>query len=365
MGRFAVLALLVPWFVAPAFADGPSWKTGEALETQLDLTASVEWEGRPLRQALASLSEAQGVCCFLDRRVDPDQKVDLALERMPLRELLAEVARDRGLGLSFFDSVVYFGPVETTRRLRTVSALLRMDAQRQAALKEPLLATASCKWDELSEPRLLLSGLARQSRLEITNPEMVPHDLWSAADLPPLSLLDRIILISMQFDLSCRFEKGKPELTLIECPEEVSIVRRFPSGRDPRATAADWSKRLPGARISVEEGRIVVAGTVEEIESLEGRPTRPVQPVGPGTEVYTLSVEQQPLDKILAALGKKLGVEFEFDEAACRAAGIAIDQRVTFSVKMATMEDLLKAILGPVGLTSERTDKRIVVRPGR
>ena len=51
-------------------------------------------------------------------------------------------------------------------------------------------------WDELAEPRTLLAALARENGLEIEGLDRVPHDLWPAADWPPMSLVDRLTLIA-------------------------------------------------------------------------------------------------------------------------------------------------------------------------
>ena len=55
-----------------------------------------------------------------------------------------------------------------------------------------------------------LAQLGQRSGVEITGLEQVPHDLWAAADLPPISLVARLTLIAVQFDLTFKVA-GEPQ----------------------------------------------------------------------------------------------------------------------------------------------------------
>ena len=108
-------------------ADPPIvWLTGEKLRQQLDQKVSITWSARsgiPFRQALTHLSQAQQVAILVDRRVDPDQKIELTSDDATLDATFKLIASKLSIGEAQVGSVIYFGPEATARRVRTVSVL--------------------------------------------------------------------------------------------------------------------------------------------------------------------------------------------------------------------------------------------------
>src|SRR5947209_5276772 len=115
----ALLAL----FGEPLRAADTVWLTGSKLQQQLTLPASVSWSGSPFRQALYALGESQKVAVLLDRRVDPDQRLDLTIDNDPLEIVFKKIALRTKLGYSQLGPVAYFGPPATAAKLRTLAAL--------------------------------------------------------------------------------------------------------------------------------------------------------------------------------------------------------------------------------------------------
>jgi hypothetical protein len=72
-----------------------AWKTGPALRKQLDASVGVTWPERPLRDGLTSLSRNTGVCIFLDRRIDPDQTVELTVRDESVQRVLEQLPKRR------------------------------------------------------------------------------------------------------------------------------------------------------------------------------------------------------------------------------------------------------------------------------
>ena len=82
-----------------------------------------------------------------------------------------------------------------------------------------------------------------------------------------------------------------------------------------------------------------------------------------GKAVYQLSVENAALDKVVARLEKQIGLEIEWDRAAIEGSGIAVDQLISAKVAGATLDELLEAVFAGTGLSFERTDRVVVIRP--
>ncbi len=363
-----------------AFASSPPgvvWLTGEALQVRLDTPIpKVFWSGVPFRSVVRSLSTSQRVAILMDRRVDPDQAVDLSLNDVTVRTVLEELAEPRGLGWSSIGSVVYLGPAETAAIVRTLSALRHEDVAklpaREAAVfrrREPLT------WEDFATPREVLSQLARSAERNIAGLDRVPHDLWAAAELPALPWIDRLTLVAVQFDLTYRLMDDGRSVELIPLPDDIALVRRYPGGHDPQQTARQWAELIPESQIKVVENDIWVRGLLEDHERLAAasrgnvRPqskraaTGRVAPKKPREIRFTVQNTKGPLDRILAELSQKLDVEVKIDYEALAKAGISPQQVVAFSVQNATLEALFDAVLRPAGCTFRRQGNVILVVP--
>lgn len=365
----ALLACLIDVTLTPrAHAADPSgWATGPTLEQKLAAPLSVGWQGAPLARALAGLAEAQQVAVLRDRRIDPNQSVQLTIDHQPLSKALTMIAEQLKLGYAQFGPVAYLGPPHVTARLRTLAAMRLEDARPLPAdISAKFLLQRNWHWPMLAEPRKLLDELAAEAGVEIVNPERIPHDLWPEVDLPPLSWLDRLTLLAAQFDLTFRLSEDGRRVELIAIPDDVSIARTYAGGRSARGLVRKWSKDLPAAKITVAGDEVLVVAAVEDHEWIErkqsGTPTRKPTAVAAGKEMYQLSVENTALDKLVDQLAQRLGLTFRWDRAATTAAGITSDQLVTVKVENADLDALLKAVFADTGLAFRRQGRTIIVR---
>jgi len=196
-------------------ADALHWATGAAFERTLAENVNIRWTNVPLRRAIRHLSEAKHAAILIDRRVDPDQKLNVTLENVPLGAAMQTIARDLGLGVARLGNVLYLGPASVAERLPGLAASLQREVRRlPAAAQRKYLSSKRLAWDDLAAPRDLLARLATESGVEITGIERFPHDLWAGADLPPLSLVDRLTLIAAQFDFTFALSQGVRRLDL-------------------------------------------------------------------------------------------------------------------------------------------------------
>jgi hypothetical protein len=299
----------------------------------------------PLRQALRSLSQALRVAIVVDRRIDPDQSVDIELVDVPLDEALALIAKRAGGGASILGPVVYIGPQETAGQLRTLSALATQDVQKlPARQKGAALLSRPLDWQALTTPQQVFERLAQEASIPIRAQERLPHDLLAATDLPALSWIDRVTLTAAQFGLRTKFDAAGRSLELVPIDGDVRLERSYPAGRDGARTVADWQKLAPEA-------------TVEDHERLS--PTRAARTPNttPGQQVYTLTLEGMKLETFLAQLEQKLSLSFEL-----AGEGIKLDAPVNVDVKNASLDELLRAAFDPLGLGFQRKDKAVIVR---
>jgi len=346
--------------------------TGVQFDRQMQQVVGATWSGVPLREAIRDFCETQRVAVLLDRRVDPGQELRLVAADLPLRRALERIATDRGLGITLVGPVIYFGPPEVAAKLRTLAALrdeevrrLPPAAQRKFLLPEPL------EWDDFATPRELLEGLARQAGLSLAGLERVPHDLWAGAELPPLSLVDRLTLVAVQFDLTFAVSPQGDAIALVPLPDEIGLVRSYPGGSRPQQVAEKYAALAPEARIKVAGSTVWVKALLEDHERLSGtrRTTPPPQrpPArGPAeTRIERFRVAEVPVGAVLEGVCRRLGLQLVIDEKSLAAAGASLDRRVSVQVEKATVDELLEAIVRDTPLTIRRRGSVVELRAER
>ncbi len=180
----AVLLSMTLLGVAPASGKegaAPNWFTGQAFSQQLEQSTNIACSDRPLATVVRNLAEAQRVAMWLDRRVDPERPLSLAIRGESLKAVIDQIAAREQLGASALGSVVYFGPPEAAAKLRTL-AYLRGEELKSLAppRRKELTESRPWHWADLATPRELIASLAREGHVEIQSLERIPHDLWPA-----------------------------------------------------------------------------------------------------------------------------------------------------------------------------------------
>jgi hypothetical protein len=350
-------------------ATATSWLTGPRLTQKLAAPATFSWTNIPAARVLSKLSDTQHVAILLDRRIDPQQHVTLATSAVPLEEVLGKLAGQLNASYCQFGSVAYIGPAETAGKLRTLAALRLDDVKRldKHRVRE-LLRLRPWSWDDLAEPRQLADDLAQQAGVELIDDGRIPHDLWRAADLPPLSWIDRVTLLAAQFDLTFQLEDGGRRVRLAPLPERVVIARKYRAGGDAQSLAARWAEQLPEAQVTAAGHEIRLVGRLEDHELVERQfqstPKRRTT-VTPGEQRFQFAVENAALNAVVAQLAERLDLDVRWDSAAIEAAGVATDQLIAVRVKDATLDELLSAIFKDTSLSFERTDKTVAIVPAK
>jgi Secretin and TonB N terminus short domain len=336
---------------------------------------SLHWDQVPLSEAVERLARALQHPIFVDRRVDPTRRVSFSARDLLPDAVLAGLAADLSLGVSRLESVDYLGPPETARELRTL-AELRRDQVRHLppAERKVLLARNSLSWPRLAEPRQIIADMLEADGWTVRHAELIPHDLWPASQLPPMSLSDRLTLLLAGFDLTFVPVGGQQAIEVQPIRRPVTLARTYRVSAARMPTPEVLRQELPDARWQVRGSQLAVAGRLEDHERLlellgrrPAQPRRSTRTVTTSTQTieqrYTLRVDQQPVGAVLRPLGRQLGWNFHIDQAAIDAAGLSLDQRVSFSVQDATIDRLLDALLKPAGLTYQLDGQELTVVP--
>ena len=321
--------LVVAGLQAAYSQDRPSARvdSGERTGTRAVQTATIHWQGVPLRDAVGRLEKLFDEATFLDRRVDPTERVSLDIKASSVEQVLTPIAAEQGWGVCRLGDIVYLGPADVARQLSGVAAARMEDiAKLPRSQRTTFSRKLSLTWPRLTEPRALVTELVEKNGWRVAGAERIPHDLWSAGELSALTLGEQLTALLIGFDLT--FEIRLAERT-------VRIVTLKRSASPARA------------------------------DSLPSRPAPQTPESSPGEtkRVYSLRVAEKPVGAVVRELAKRLNWQLEFDEAAIQAAGRSLDARVSFAVENVEQDELLDAVLRAAGLTFRRDGERITVEP--
>ncbi len=341
--------------VAPAQPAGKQSRVA----TGLSSAVAIEWERDGLRDALMELARQQEVVIFLDRRIDPDRHIEFSQTRsMTLGLLLGKLAESLDAAIIPIGDVLYMAPVESAGRL--AGRLKRLEQSCSRAWPELRGRTMRLEWNEGARPRELLRQVARQLGLVVDNLDDLPHDVWPAYRLPPLGPPQLLTLLTAGFGKTVEPSTGR-RLT-IEPLDGDGIQPRWYYHRPRQAVSLkELGQRFPGVEWKREGRWLVAEGPRSELRGVLGwLVQRDGSRDGSGEPLaahrYTLAVQQQPLGAVLKTLQTQ-GWKLRLDPSARR----QLAKRISFQVKRATIEELLKAALNPVGLQFRVQGDTIVI----
>jgi hypothetical protein len=305
---------------------------------------------------------------WLDRRVDPQQTVDVKIQRQPLANVLNELTEPKSLGWAKLDNFIYIGPIESARELPTLAAIARNSLAKVSAKdRKPWLKKSPLAWPRLSEPRAVLNEWLTSAGIELDNPAAIPHDLWNAKELPSLSLVDRVVLLLAGFDQTCQISTNGKSCKVVHIERPVLLTREYRPGKQMR-DFVEQLQDIAGVSVNRSGSNIAVTGRFEDHKRikqlLEGNTTQEEDRTKPrsrtSSQVFSLRLENQPVGKVIAQLAAQLELEVVWNSAL----GADFQTKlVSCDVVDGDLPTLLGAILSPAGLTFELNEKRLEILP--
>jgi len=300
---------------------------GERPTPGLDATVDAVWTRLPLRDWAARASSLAGRPVLLDRRLDPSLPVTLTARQEPLRDVIASVAAGHAAVLDELAGTVRLVPGDAAGRASRGERDRELRIGRlPARLRAMLAIRRPWRWPAGVRPQDLLVAAVGEAGLEVDGIEEIPHDHWPAADLPPLSLAERLDLVLAHFDRR-----------VLWGVKEGSVAGRI---------------------VAIDAELLPAAAAPEKKTSRPRGPRRTVKV----RDEFTLRLEA-PLDQALHAIAGQLGLVLELDEQAIAARGIAAQEIVRADVARVSRDELLDAILQPLGLGWTIEEGRLNVFP--
>jgi hypothetical protein len=343
--------------------DETRWLVGREFQQRLDSVTGITWSENPIREGIAGLSRAQRIGIWLDRRIDPGYRPEFASHGTTLDVLLRRLAAKLNGGVGYLESVVYLGPTATARKLPTLVAL-RMDEAKALpeSVRSRFLQTRVTRWDMLAEPRAIIDQLATASRISVLGADQVPHDLWPAIELPPLTLVERLSLVLSGFDLTFEIAPDGSAVRILPMPEQAVLIRTYAVRGNVDQIVAKLAGSFPEAGVRRAGAEIQVAGSYEDHRAIErvlrGEKVQRTAVAGADTR-YSLRFENQPVGGLVTSLSRQLELELVVDP---RVNSLLL-QRIKFQVSEVTLEELLTKALRDTGIQYQLQGKKLLLSP--
>ena len=209
-----LISFLVGAATAGSFAQ-PSLDSGSSRPARA-ATHSVHWEQLTLGDAVERLKAVSGAAIVLDRRVDPDERINLSLRDASVDDVIARLSAVCSLGHIRIETLFYMGPREVAERLPTLAIERRREIfQLPADQRRGLVERRRIVWPRLSEPRGLIVRLVQEHGWRVEHSERIPHDLWPAGELPKLALTDQLTILLAGFDRTYRISPERQAIEIV------------------------------------------------------------------------------------------------------------------------------------------------------
>lgn len=360
-----LLVLFAVVLGTPTFVDAAEASLAAKLQGRL----TANWHGQQLHAVLQRIAETQGISLWVDRRVDLQHIVNAQFTDAQLSAALDEVLDEAHLGWAICGKIIYIGPTEAAREIATLAAIARQSLDKlPSARRTNWMKAKGVSWPRLSDPREVLAGWLADAEISIKNPEVLSHDLWDAARLPPLPLVDRVVLLLLGYDKTCLISASGQSLEIVPIARPVLITEEYQPGRQMRDLLAAFRDdpivvlNRQGNRVAItgrwedqQRARQIIKGSRPNRETLASRPGRTQE------QRFSLKLENQPVGKVIDQLAGQLGLSVSWQ-------GNAVAQReqlTSCEIKDGTLEGLLEAVLTPVGLGFSLEDKQLTILPGK
>lgn len=291
----------------------------------------------PLARLISQLNTISDSVIVLDRQIDPTQHVTLTCQGEDLLSVLLSLADETGTELAVLESSAWLVPIGKANSLEAA------DDERKAALQKlpahtrrPLSIKQPLQWQAGQTPTLLIEKLLARTKtdnLAVTPDDLstvIPHDHLAAGSIPPLSPPEQLDLVAMQYNHHLLWKQN---------PQGASAVLvqfvPLPSRTEPKEHAARQKQTRSNSN----------------------------RPAGSSRDLYTLRVAA-PFDELLQAISQRLKLEPIIDTQSLTTRGINPEEIIRLEIKDATRDQLLDAIVKPLGLTWSIEIDRLFISAG-
>lgn len=356
----------------------PRFLTERSFRHALSQPLSASWSNVGIRSILQKIQETQKISLILDRRIDPSTTLKIDLQNQPLETGLNEIASQLDARTAIVGSNVYLGPDRAVGTLKTLLELKQQEllslADNQSTLKRRVYQLSRNKtfhFQDLDTPADLLKQITDDFQITVSNPQRIPHDLWSHGTLVAVNANEALTLVLNQLDLTYLWENQGRGIRLVSIPDRVTVQKTYsPRGRSLSDTIRHLKETFPEATITADGRMVLVDASADLQEKIAAdlnpsrapsrkMPSRKIDIVPLQRRKFTLRVQKAPLLAVMQKL-EQSGIEFKYQADQLQQAGVDLTRPIDISVQNANVTEFFDALFGPLNL-SYRIDGLTVI----
>lgn len=344
-------------------------KTEKQFETSLETRISVSWKNRQLRDAIRTLSELHEIPIILDRRIPPNQLLDLDVIDTTLIETLEMIAELSEASISILPGVVYIGPSVVAESLRTLIYVNHKELGKDNDQKL-VDRKISVSWPDLDQPGKIFESVCKQYQISVINPELIPHDLWMGASLPEIGFNEMASLILAQYDLYYQVE-NRNEIRLVPFKFPIKVnFRHEVTKKQLEEIIPEIRKDKDFPELEVKNRTVTFSGFLEQEEDFLNRlngkkeKTRKKanEPVSLDRRRFTLTVKEVSAKQLIELLQKN-GIRISYDEEKFQSKNVDLEKQLDIDLQGATIRQFLDTFCKPLGLEYKIDQQTILLEP--
>ena len=342
------------------FANADNWKVGRLFRSSLTTNVRFQSTGT-IVDDLESLSRNTRVAIYLDREIDPSQKVDFPTAPQPLGKTFDDLAMKMNAESVIVGSFIYIAPREKAFRWLVLKNVLYYNYSRlDPSIVEKLKETSELNWAPLATPRDIISVMASNCGLKISNPEMIPHDLWNSRNLPRLANGEQLVFLLSCMDRAMVIDSKTKTIQITKVEPEKVLTLRFRKTDSRKIQSILTSSKLSQIKTVGRGEDFFVRGPLSESLVLTDK-MRPKKKwkttIKPGSKnVFDLNTDASR-GGILATIANNRNVKL----VVAPDLGTLLKQKIKVQVKQATVEELLDVTLKGTGLRYQLTDTQLII----
>lgn len=361
--------------------DQPLYLVERNFRHALAQPISASWSNVGIRTILERIEKTQQISLILDRRIDPSTTLKIDLQNQSVEAGLDEIASALHARAIVVGSNIYLGPDQAMGTFKTLLAQKQQEllalSDNQPGMKTratQLSRNKSFYYQDLDTPAELLNQIADSYQITISNPERIPHDLWSHGALMAVNANEALLLVLNQLNLTFLWEKQGTAIRLLPVPDHVTVQKTYSSrGRSLNETIEHLKELFPAAMIT-REGRMLLvdasADLQEKVEAELNPSKHPVRKMGtPQIDVlpiqrrnFTLRAQKVPVLAVMQKL-EQSGIEFEYQPQQLKQAGVDLTQRIDISVQNADANEFFDVLFGPLNLSYQIEGIKVTLTP--
>ena len=370
-----MLLMTIPRCWGQTSAASTSWKTGADFQRELERPITVTWGGTTLRNELTQFANRRGIGIFIDRRIDPDTPIELRIRDQTFEQILWIVADQHNWSVCRLDDLFYLGPVGVAPRFLALWQQQKDRVRRsRSSFYRQGPKNENVNWPLLSNPSEILMGLAQRHQFEIIPLSKaterderleapLPHDLWPAIELPPISIDEQVGLLLIGFDLWYEPQETNNTIKLVPLPiQDTAQITLGPFPQSEHLSLRDLRAEFPDCSIRRERNQFIIKGPIERMASVNRRLVKSssvpagVQRAKAGTAVFSLTTRASRKDLLMAiANDQQLQLRFTGTDRT------ELDQIIELTVEKVTLDELLSEVIKGTSLNYQIMDDKLEI----